>query len=464
MLSDFLYSSIKSQLPFDPTEEQDELIRQLASFVLSGDERRCFVLRGYAGTGKTSVLAALVRGLNKVGKTDKVVLLAPTGRAAKVLSRYSGYEASTIHRAIYRQSKVKDTEAYFSLGYNKAKDTLFIVDEASMVSNLSDGTGGFGTGNVLEDLINYVYQGEHCTLLFVGDDAQLPPVGQATSPALDSNYLMGYGLAVQQYTLRKVIRQALTSGILTEATRLRFALTESLSQPFSYKQIAPHPDVTVLKPTEVQDRLEHSYHEVGIDETLVVTRSNKRTNLYNRAIRARILWKEEQLTPSERIMVSRNNYFYETFLANGETLELLAIRNERELYGYHFTDARVRFGNKREEMTVILWLDTLMTDTPEDSYAMQRDLYYKIAADYPEIRSRKKLRDKVFESPYYNALQIRYAYAVTCHKAQGGQWSHVYIDPGALHDKNPLNQDDLRWLYTAITRATEKIYLLGAEP
>ena len=460
MLSDFLYSTIKSQLPFPPTEGQDALIRQLAAFVLSPIERRCFVLRGYAGTGKTSVMAALVKGLHKTGHADKVVLLAPTGRAAKVLSRYSGYEASTIHRAIYRQSKVQDTDAYFALGYNKTKDTLFIVDEASMVSNTNDGTGGFGSGNVLQDLIQYVYQGERCALLFVGDDAQLPPVGQVTSPALDVNYLQGYGLTVQEYTLRNVIRQALTSGILTEATRIRFALSQNPTQPFTYRQIAAHPDVIPLKGLAVQDSLEHSYHDVGTDETLVVTRSNKRTNLYNQGIRGRILWREEQLSPGERIMVSRNNYHWETFLANGESLEMLAMRNERELYGYHFADARVRFGTKEQEMQVTLWLDTLMTDTPDESYAMQRDLYYKIAADYPEIRSRKKLRDKVLESPYYNALQIRYAYAVTCHKAQGGQWAHVYIDAGSLTDKDRLTEDDLRWLYTAITRATEKVYLL----
>ena len=449
---------IKKALPFVPTAEQVALIHALAEFVQSRADKRCFVLRGYSGTGKTSILAALVQALHKLH--CPTVLLAPTGRAAKVLSRYSGFDASTIHRAIYRQSKVKDTEALFSLGYNKGKDTLFIVDEASMLATTNNGESSFGSGNVLDDLIHFVYQGANCSLLLVGDDAQLPPVGQSFSPALQVDYLRSYGLQVHAFTLTQVIRQALTSGILTEATRLRAALSSN-AVPFTYRQIDTHDDLIRLQGAAVQETLERSYREVGIDETLIITRSNKRTNLYNQGIRARILQRDELLAPTDDIMVSRNNYFWQTFIANGESLALRSVRNERELYGYHFADGRLVFADKpEEEISATLWLDTLLTDTPEASYMLQRDLYYKIAADYPEIRSRKKLRNKVIDSPYYNALQIRYAYAVTCHKAQGGQWAHVYIDAGALTGKSCLTADEIRWLYTALTRATEKVYLL----
>lgn len=351
-------------------------------------------------------------------------------------------------------------DSLFTLGYNKLSNTIFVVDEASMIGTDSD-QSAFGSGNLLEDLIRFVYQGLNCSLLLVGDDAQLPPVGQTFSAALSEDWLQGFGLEVTSFTLTQVVRQALESGVLQEATAIRQKLLNNdTSSPM--KTIQTHPDVIRLKAEDVQSTIERSYREVGMDETLIITRSNKRTNLYNQGIRARILWKEENLSGGDRIMVSRNNYFWleEGFIANGESLEIVRVTNEREMYGFHFVDAQLRTMNAEMEINATLWLDTLFTETPEMAYQLQRELYYKIAEDYPEIKSRKKLRDKIMASPYFNALQIRYAYAVTCHKAQGGQWRHVYIDSGSLADKEYAEIDDWRWIYTALTRSSDTIFIL----
>ena len=459
MVSDFLYNSILNQFPYSPTEGQDGLIRALAQFCYRREERSCFILRGYAGTGKTSVVAALVKALHEVNKPT--VLLAPTGRAAKVLSHYACFPAFTIHKTIYHESQQRGMDSLFELKYNKAQDTLFIVDEASMIGTDSD-QRAFGSGNLLEDLLQFVYQGSGCALLFVGDDAQLPPVGQSYSAALHKEAIEAIGLSVKDYTLTEVVRQAMDSGVLYEATALRNHLLKGDKQS-AYGTISPHPDVVRLKPEQVLESLESSYRDAGREETLVITRSNKRTNLYNQGIRARILWMDQQLQTGDRVMVSRNNYFWleDSFLANGESLSVVRLRNEREMYGFHFADAHLEMIDSDQELTATLWLDTLQTETPEENYRLQRELYYKIAEDYPELaRNRKKLRDKIMESPYYNALQIRYAYAVTCHKSQGGQWKHIYIDAGALTNKDVAEIDDWRWLYTAMTRSSEKVFLL----
>lgn len=457
MLENFIKNRIIHSLPFAPNEGQAELLQLLTQFILSKNERKAFVLRGYAGTGKTSIMAALVKALGEVKQS--VILLAPTGRAAKVLARYANKAAYTIHKYIYRQDKLGGDS--FSLSDNLHKHALFIVDEASMISGQRDNPT-FGTGVLLKDLIKYVYAGEGCSLLLLGDDAQLPPVGSDISPALDINYLLGFGLDITSYTLTQVARQALDSGILSNATAIR----EQISMPqqtFDYQYTS---DFQAFEGVEFLELLEQSYNEVGAEETIILTRTNCRTNLYNQGVRARILWKEDAISSGDRLMITKNNYFWTKdyegipFLANGDMMEIVRLRNWREMYGFLFVDASLRAIDYDWEIDVILWLDTLTTDSPEVNYQLHQQLFDHISEDYPELQhNRKKLIETIYESPYYNALQIRFAYAVTCHKAQGGQWKRVFIDPGNI----PVEERDknyYRWLYTAITRATEQVYLL----
>ena len=468
MLEDFIIGRIKAELPFEPNAEKDGLLRALGTFLVSRDPLKAFILRGYAGTGKTSVTSALVRAL--AGLKQPCILLAPTGRAAKVLSRYSGFPAYTIHKKIYRQDQLGKES--FSLSDNLHRNTLFIVDEASMLSGARDNPT-FGSGCLLDDLVKYVYSGSGCSLLLLGDDAQLPPVGSFNSPALDADFMRGYGLSVTGYGLREVARQALDSGILAEATRIRELLNNRRTQS---TQITPNNrDIIKVPGEEVIETIENSWREVGAEETLIITRSNKMTNLYNGGVRARVLWKEEDLSNGDRLMVTKNNYFWaETyedldFIANGDMFEVVRLSNRHELYGFEFAKASLRSIDYNWEIEALIWLDTLKTDSPEANYTLQKTLFSRIAEDYPEIRNKKELIKKIYESPYYNALQVRFAYCVTCHKAQGGQWKHVYIDPGVDRlevrgerlEVSPITpQEHLRWLYTAVTRATEKIYVL----
>ena len=466
MLEDFIIGHIRSQLPFEPNQEKEALFKVLGRYLVDYDPVKAFVLRGYAGTGKTSVVSAMVRALEQLHQP--FVLLAPTGRAAKVLSRYSGYSAYTIHKYIYRQNQL-GVEA-FSLADNKHKQTMFIVDEASMISASRDNST-FGSGNLLDDLIRYVYQGEGCHMLLLGDTAQLPPVGSDLSPALDSDYIAGFGLKVSDFTLTEVARQALDSGILSEATRIREGIGDLRLEIGDCTIQANGKDIVKLSGAEVVEQLERSYDEVGAEETLIITRSNKATNLYNQGVRARILWKEDELSSGDRLMVSKNNYYwtreYEQldFLANGDSLEVVRLSNEHEMYGFRFVEASLRLVDYDWEIDALVWMDTLTTDSPEQNYEMQKQLFERIAEDYPEVKNKKERTKLIFESPYYNALQVRFAYAVTCHKAQGGQWKHVYVDSGMASEwLNELSETErleyLRWLYTAVTRATEKIYLL----
>ena len=468
MLENFIKNRIIHALPFSPNEGQMQLLDRLSQFVVSKNEKKAFVLRGYAGTGKTSIMAALVKSMQQLNQP--FVLLAPTGRAAKVLARYAHAQAYTIHKYIYRQDKL-GTEAY-SLSFNQHRHTLFIVDEASMISGQRDNPT-FGSGMLLDDLVRYVYSGEGCSLLLLGDDAQLPPVGSTLSPALDCDYLAGYGLHIESFTLTQVARQALDSGILLNATHIRNLLSNnqllthsSLDKPFEYQITS---DLRQVEGTEFIELLEQSYNEVGAEDTILLTRTNRRTNLYNQGIRTRILWKEDLITSGDRIMVSKNNYYwskdYENlpFLANGDMMEIVRLRNWREMYGFLFADASLRSLDYDWEIDVILWIDTLTTDSPETNHQLQHQLFERISEDYPELwNNRKKLVETIYESPYYNALQIRFAYAITCHKAQGGQWQRVFIDTGIV----PPEQRDTsyyRWLYTAITRATNQVYLLKIE-
>lgn len=462
MLQNFVKNRIISCLPFVPNAGQEAAIDLLSLFLAERGERPCFLLTGYAGTGKTSLVSALTKAMAALNQST--VLLAPTGRAAKVMSHYSGTNAYTIHKWIYHTESKPDqvTDIKFSLAFNKDKNTLFIIDEASMIDQY-----------LLRDLIQFVYQGEGCKMLLLGDEAQLPPVGYEESPALQLNELKSLGLTVRYAQLTEVARQAQDSGILSNATKVRQFVEHPSEAPGCIIELVQSAeDVGLLPGNEMVSEIERSYEEVGLEDTLIITRSNKRTNLYNQGVRAQLLWKEDMLQTGDRIMVSRNNYFFTEqydglpFLANGDMLEVVRLRSERELYGYHFVDASLRSLDYEWEVDVVLWLDTLLTDTPEKNYELQRDLYTKIAEDYPEIRTKKEMREKVAASPYYNALQVRYAYAVTCHKSQGGQWKRVFIDPGILAENtedataNSSVKQNLRWLYTALTRATEKIYLL----
>ena len=496
MLEQFIKNRIIAQLPFDANEGQLDLLDKLSQFIISPTPRKAFILRGYAGTGKTSIMAALVGALHDL--QQRIVLLAPTGRAAKVLSGYAHMPAYTIHKYIYRaRSKSalslgdatlqsKGERQAFSLRDNLHKNTLFIVDEASMISGLRDNPI-FGSGNLLDDLVKFVYSSEGCSLLLLGDDAQLPPVGSDLSPALSKNYIAGYQLDTQSHTLTTVARQASDSGILENATRLRpLALGKSLEDGALRLQDATlqfrgtedfwdalefGKDVQTVSGAELLEALEQSYNEVGVEETILLTRTNKRTNIYNQGIRARILWREEEISGGDRLMVVKNNYFwtekYEDlpFLANGDMLEVVRLRNEREMYGYHFADVQLRSLDYDWEIDAVLWLDTLRSDKPEDNHLMHKDLFWKIAEDYPELQhDKKQLTEAIYESPYYNALQARMAYAITGHKSQGGQWERVFIDPQIGGERREVKGDEARefyrWLYTAITRATKKVYFI----
>ena len=477
MLEKFIQNRIIQCLPFTANEGQMELLDKLSRFITSQAPRKAFILRGYAGTGKTSIMAALVQSLKQLNQ--RFVLLAPTGRAAKVLSRYAGYPAYTIHKFIYRQKQLG--EEVFTLNDNLHKHTLFIIDEASMISGVRE-AHGFGSGMLLDDLVKYVYSGEGCSLLTLGDDAQLPPVGSIVSPALQIEYMLGYQLDITSHTLTQVARQALDSGILHNATKLRdLALGTTLPKEQNeveelWRILEEKADIKTIPHQELQELIETAHNEVGDEETILLTRTNRRTNIYNQGIRARILWREDEISSGDRIMISKNNYFwtekYENlpFLANGDMLEIVRLRNMREMYGYRFVDAQLRALDYDWEIDAVLWIDTLYSDSPEATQNMQRDLFSKIAEDYPELqRNKKELVKTIYQSPYYNALQMRFAYAITGHKSQGGQWKRVFIDPyigGSQPQPNGNHNEDARsfyrWIYTAITRATEQVYILKA--
>ena len=461
MLHNFIATRISAQLPFEPTEQQTQLIESLGVFLMSTDNEKCFLLCGYAGTGKTSVISALVRALNEL--KQKTILLAPTGRAAKVISGYSGFPAFTIHKKIYRQKSM--SEFRFQLADNLNTHTLFIVDEASMISNTGSDSA-FGSGRLLDDLVEFVYSGPGCSLLLLGDTAQLPPVMQPHSPALERNKLLGYGLKVYEFTLTHVVRQALESGILHNATLLRQQLLDEKTSDFPKFELDGYSDIKKLSGMELIDEIQRSYEGVGVEDTIVVTRSNKRANIYNNGIRARVMMKEDELTNGDLLMVTRNNYFWNKpykeidFIANGDILQVMRVRKHHEMYGFRFVDLTLRSLDYEWEIDARIWLDALQSESPAAMNEMTNKLFLSVAEDYPEIGNKKELYKKILDNEYYNALQVKFAYAVTCHKAQGGQWKKVFIDSGQLTDEQ-LNSDFYRWLYTAITRATETVFLVN---
>ena len=471
-ISDDLGALIRENFDHNPTKEQEKAIFMLSDFLLSRERDSVFLLKGYAGTGKTSLLAALVRTMQQL--QQRVMLLAPTGRAAKVLSSYAGTFAYTIHRKIYRQKSITDMDV-FQNDINLQQDTLFIVDEASMIANDAHDNTVFGSGRLLDDLMHYVYSCEGCRLVLVGDTAQLPPVGEEESPALSRTMLEGYGMEVTELQLTQVVRQLEESGILWNATMLRSLIQNDEMFEFPKLRGKTFPDVKALPGEELIEALEQSYRKYGTDGTIVVTRSNKRANIYNNGIRARILDHEEELSSGDLIMVAKNSYFWTereqsangvasdtmAFIANGDIAVVRRLRNERSFYGFRFADAILEFPDyDNREMEVTVLLDTLQSEAPALTRQQQEALFNGVWEDYPELTNRRDRMKRLRQDPYYNALQIKYAYAVTCHKAQGGQWEHVYIDQGYITEEM-LTPDYFRWLYTAITRATEQVYLVN---
>ncbi len=465
MINDELKYRIHSAFEHIPTAEQEHAIDVFSLFMTDRHEQTVMILRGSAGTGKTTLAAAVVKAMGSL--KQKMVLMAPTGRAAKVFSLYAGHPAYTIHRRIYRQ---KSLEGGFDLNYNSAQDTLYIIDEASMIANASNyGETPFANGQLLDDLIQFVYNGRNCRMLLIGDRAQLPPVGEEESPALMSEVLCGYGLHVYECDLNEVLRQSQESGILFNATRIREG-----GMVLPQIRLTGFEDITVVPGDELIESLSSSFSKVGVDETIVVTRSNKRANIYNQGIRNMVLGREEEITTGDQLMIVKNNYYWATacsqpstpnpqlsFIANGDHAVVRKVRNVHEQYGFHFAEVIMSFPDYDDyELTALVILDTLTSEAPALTRDQQEQLYLKVMEDYADIPLKRDRLKKLKEDKYYNALQVKFAYAATCHKAQGGQWTHVYIDQGYMTD-DMLTTDYIHWLYTAFTRATEHLYLVN---
>ena len=503
MIIDELKYRILQNFGFEPTTDQTHAIEVFTHFMTERDERVVMILRGSAGTGKTSLAGAIVRTLQQL--QQKVTLLAPTGRAAKVFSLNANQPAATIHRTIYREKAFTGLDGKFNLNVNLFRDRLFMVDEASMIS-LSSNNTTFGSGCLLDDLIQYVYNDRNCRMLLVGDKAQLPPVGEEESPALRADVLRAYGLTVYECDLNEVLRQSQDSGILYNATVIRQMITHDEVTQLPKIRFNSFADISIVPGDELIERLAFSYSEVGIDETMVITRSNKRANVFNQGIRNMVLGREEELTTGDMLMVVKNKYKNTptpspslngslnnatnnvnsltkqatrqvtqlpsggereiekptlTFIANGDRAVVRRVRNVRAFYGFRFADVSLEFpdyDNAEEEMTVIL--DALMTEAPALTQEQNEQLFQRVLEDYEDIPLKADRMKKVREDEYYNALQVKFGYAITCHKAQGGQWAHIYLDQGYMTDEM-LTPDYIHWLYTAFTRATEHLYLVN---
>jgi exodeoxyribonuclease-5 len=464
MINTSLRELISQKFPYNPTNDQLLTLQYLADFLASDESDSLLLLKGYAGTGKTSLVGALVKTLTEL--CQKTILLAPTGRAAKVFSLYAGHKAFTIHKKIYRQKAFSNEPSGFLPAVNMHKDTLFIVDEASMISNQGGDSTAFGSGRLLDDLIHYVYSGENCRLILMGDEAQLPPVMLTESPALNPEILRGYNLQVQEVKLTQVVRQGEDSGILFNATCLREALRTQTVDIFPKLRLNNQADLRKLPGDELIEEISAAYNRDGIEETMVVVRSNKRANIYNNGIRNRIFCYEEELSQGDRLMIARNNYFWTAdnhemdFIANGEIVQVMRARGVKELYGFRFADVTVRFQDYDLEMDIKILLDTLQTEAPALPKELNDKLFYAVWEDYPEITTKAGKLKKIKTDPYYNVVQVKYAYAVTCHKAQGGQWMNIFLDIGYV-TREMLGEDFYRWLYTALTRATTCLFLVN---
>lgn len=479
MISDELTYRIRQALGFDPTEGQAAAIATFGRFLTDRGDRTAMILRGSAGTGKTTLAGAMVRALAML--RQRMVLLAPTGRAAKVFAVNSGHAAYTVHRTIYRRKSLNDVGAAFGLGFNKHTDTLFVVDEASMIADGGYGSSeafSFGTGRLLDDMIEYVYSGRNCRLMLIGDRAQLPPVGEAESPALSADVLGCYGITVYEADLDEVLRQAGESGILWNATMIRGMITHDELTQLPLIRLRGFADICVVQGDELIETLATSYSRVGQDETIVVTRSNKRANIYNRGIRAMVLGRDEELCFGDMLMVVKNKYLdlnedlnedssfiihhsSFSYIANGDRARVWRVRNVHEMHGLRFADVTLQFPDYDDyELTETVILDTLTTEAPALTREQSEQLFTSVMADYADVPRKAERMKMLRQDKYYNAMQVKFAYAVTCHKAQGGQWAHVYIDQGYMTD-DMLTPDYIHWLYTAFTRATERLYLVN---
>lgn len=479
MVVDELKYKILQQFGFPPTQEQANALDVFARFLTDRNPQVVMILRGSAGTGKTSLSGAIVRTLQSI--RQKVMLLAPTGRAAKVFSLNSGTPAYTIHRRIYREKSFSGVDGQFNLNDNLFTDTLFMVDEASMVANMGLGGMSFGRGCLLDDLVHFVYQGRNDRLMLIGDKAQLPPVGEEESPALNAAMLQGYGLTVYECDLNEVLRQSEQSGILYNATMIRQMITHDDITQLPKIRFTGFSDIKPMPGAELIEALADSYHHVGLDDTIVVTRSNKRANIFNQGIRNMVLDREEELSQGDILMIVKNNYYWmeeerkkikekdnqvpsndiPAFLANGDRAKVLKVRRRIDLYGFRFATLLLQFpdyGNYELEATVLL--DTLTSEAPALTHEQQEQLFHQIEEDYQDVPLKADRMKAIRQDQFYNALQVKFAYAVTCHKAQGGQWAHVYVDQGYMTD-DMLTPDYIHWLYTAFTRATEMLYLVN---
>ena len=479
MVVDELKYKILQQFGFPPTLEQANALDVFARFLTDRNPQVVMILRGSAGTGKTSLSGAIVRTLQAI--RQKVMLLAPTGRAAKVFSLNSGTPAYTIHRRIYREKSFSGVDGQFNLNDNLFTDTLFMVDEASMVANMGLGGMSFGSGCLLDDLVHFVYQGRNDRLMLIGDKAQLPPVGEEESPALNAAMLQGYGLTVYECDLNEVLRQSEQSGILYNATMIRQMITHDDITQLPKIRFTGFSDIRQMPGAELIEALADSYHHVGLDDTIVVTRSNKRANIFNQGIRNMVLDREEELSQGDILMIVKNNYYWmeeerkkikekdnqvpsndiPAFLANGDRAKVLKVRRRIDLYGFRFATLLLQFpdyGNYELEATVLL--DTLTSEAPALTHEQQEQLFHQIEEDYQDVPLKADRMKAIRQDQFYNALQVKFAYAVTCHKAQGGQWAHVYVDQGYMTD-DMLTPDYIHWLYTAFTRATEMLYLVN---
>ena len=467
MIHEELKYRIRQTFGFTPTAEQEYALDVFARFMTDSDDQVVMIMRGSAGTGKTTLAGAIVRAMAAL--KQKMILLAPTGRAAKVFSLNAGHAAYTIHRRIYRQKSADDLSS-FNLNDNLNRDTLFIIDEASMIANQGYGDSAFGSGCLLDDLMTFVYQsgrGSNCRMLLIGDKAQLPPVGEDESPALMADVLRCYGMRVYECDLNQVLRQGEESGILWNATLIRQMITHDEMTRLPKIRFAGFADIQMVPGGELIDALSTSYYRMGTDETIVITRSNKRANIYNQGIRNQVLDREDELCRGDQLMIVKNNYFWTEgskeipFIANGDIAVVQRVRHVHELYGFRFAEVTMQLPDYDDfELTATVCLDTLTSEAPALTHEQQEQLYNAVMEDYADIPQKAERIKKMKTDRYYNALQVKFAYAVTCHKAQGGQWAHVYLDQGYMTD-DMLTPDYIHWLYTAFTRATEQLYLVN---
>ena len=465
MISSAFYSTLRKNFPFNPTIKQDVFFQQIAEFITNTDNNEIFVLKGFAGTGKTTLISTIVNNLVEINK--KYVLLAPTGRAAKVIANYSNKPAFTIHKKIYFPKKGSGGGVTFTLQQNKHKNTLFIVDEASMISDVNSESKLYENGSLLDDLISYIYSGTNCKMLLLGDTAQLPPVNSDISPALDIDSLaLHYDKEIKHIELDEVMRQGENSGILTNATELRAILNEPFFDTFKFNLKGFKDVIRLTDGYDIQDAINSAYSNYSIEDTAFIVRSNKRANQYNQQIRTKILDKENELSTGDFLMVVKNNYFWlkesdeAGFIANGDIVEVLEIFNIQELYGFQFAKVKIRmidYPNQIPFETVLI-LNTLTSESPSLTYDESNRLYQEVMKDYEGETKYKKFQ-KVKANPHFNALQVKFSYSITCHKSQGGQWNTVFIEKPYLPDG--IDRDYIRWLYTAITRAKNQLYLIG---